>query len=63
MNWRVDQLKSSEAEILNKLDMEKAFDCVSWNFLLHLLGRCGFEKKNGNYGSNIVFQRRDFLSW
>ena len=28
--------------LLCKLDLEKAYDHVSWDFLLHLLQKCGF---------------------
>jgi hypothetical protein len=31
--------------VLCKLDMEKAYDHVNWNFLLYLLRRCGFGEK------------------
>lgn len=38
-------LKLGKSEILVKLDTEKAFDHVTWDFLLYLLGRYGFGKK------------------
>jgi hypothetical protein len=38
-------LKSEEPGVLCKLDMEKAYDHVDWNFLLYLLRRCGFREK------------------
>jgi hypothetical protein len=28
--------------VLCKLDIEKAYDCVNWKFLLYMLRRCGF---------------------
>ena len=31
--------------MLCKLDMEKAYDHVDWNFLIYLLRRCGFEER------------------
>jgi hypothetical protein len=39
------RLKSGDLGVLCKLDMEKAFDHVNWNFLLYLLRRCGFGEK------------------
>ena len=31
--------------MLCKLDVEKAYDHVNWDFLIYLLDRCGFPKK------------------
>jgi hypothetical protein len=39
------RLKSGVPGVLCKLDMEKAYDHVDWNFLLYLLRRCGFGEK------------------
>ena len=39
------RLKSGEPGLLCKLDMEKVYDHVSWDFLLYMLRRCGFGKK------------------
>ena len=39
------RLKAGNPGVLCKLDMEKAYDHVNWNFLLYILRRCGFEKK------------------
>ena len=45
-NQAVDSLlKSNESGVLCKLDIEKAYDSVNWNFLLSLLGKMGFGKK------------------
>jgi hypothetical protein len=39
------KLKSGVPGVLCKLDMEKAYDHLNWNFLLYLLRRCGFGEK------------------
>jgi hypothetical protein len=39
------RLRSGEPGVLCKLDMEKAYDHVDWNFLLYLLRRCGFGER------------------
>jgi hypothetical protein len=39
------QIKSGDSGVLCKLDMEKAYDYVDWNFLLYLLKRCGFGER------------------
>jgi hypothetical protein len=31
--------------VMCKLDLEKAYDHLNWEFLLYLLKRCGSEKK------------------
>ena len=31
--------------LLCKLDLEKAYDHVNWDFLLHILQKCGFGEK------------------
>ena len=39
------RLRFGEPGVLCKLDMEKAYDHVDWNFLLYLLRRCGFGER------------------
>jgi hypothetical protein len=39
------RLKASTLGVLCKLDIEKAYDHVNWNFLLYMLRRCGFNDK------------------
>lgn len=38
-------LKSKERSVLCKLDIEKAYDHVNWNFLLSVVQKMGFGKK------------------
>jgi hypothetical protein len=37
--------RSGEAGIMCKMDVEKAYDHVNWDFLLYMLKRCGFGEK------------------
>jgi hypothetical protein len=39
------QIRSEDSGLLCKLDLEKAYDHVNWDFLLYLLQRCGFGEK------------------
>jgi hypothetical protein len=39
------QRRSGEVGLLCKLDLEKAYDHVNWNFLLYMLMRCGFGER------------------
>jgi hypothetical protein len=39
------RIKSSEPRLLCKLDIEKAYDHVNWDFLLYMLRRCGFGER------------------
>ena len=39
------RLKSGVPGVLCKLDVEKAYDHVSWDFLMYMLQRCGFSEK------------------
>jgi hypothetical protein len=39
------RIRSDEPGVLWKLDIEKAYNHVNWDFLLYLLRRCGFGEK------------------
>ena len=39
------RLKVRVPGVLCKLDVEKAFDHVSWDFLMYMLQRCGFSEQ------------------
>ena len=39
------KLKSGVLGVLCKLDVEKVYDHVSWDFLMYMLQRCGFSEK------------------
>jgi len=39
------RLRSGEPGVLCKMDLEKAYDHVNWDFLLYVLRRCGFGGK------------------
>jgi hypothetical protein len=39
------QIRSGDPGLLCKLDLEKAYNHLNWDFLLYLLHRCGFGEK------------------
>ena len=45
-NEAIDSLlKRNESRVLCKLDLEKAYDHINWNFLLIVMQKMGFEEK------------------
>lgn len=39
------RLRSGEPRVMCKMDLEKAYDHINWDFLLYVLRRCGFGEK------------------
>jgi hypothetical protein len=39
------RLKSDIPGVLWKLDIEKAYDHINWNFLMYMMRQCGFSAK------------------
>jgi hypothetical protein len=39
------RLRYSVLGVICKMDLEKVYDHVNWNFLLYMLRRCGFGEK------------------
>jgi hypothetical protein len=39
------RLRSGEPRVMCKMDLEKAYDHINWDFLLYVLRRCGFGGK------------------
>ena len=52
------RLKSGRSGVLCKLDMEKAYDHVDWNFLLYMLHRCGFSSTWRRWIFNCISSAR-----
>jgi hypothetical protein len=48
------RIKYGEPSVLCKLDIEKAYDRVNWEFLLYLLRRCGFGEKWPNWIEHCI---------
>ena len=48
------RLKSGVPGVLCKLDVEKVYDHVSWDFLMYMLQRCGFSEKWRKWIRNCI---------
>ncbi|NAW49846.1 hypothetical protein FGF92_24795, partial [Salmonella sp. gx-f5] len=53
--------KDRSSGILCKLDMEKAYNHVNWNFLLYLLDMCGFGERWRSWISWCISTTRFFI--
>ena len=56
------RLKSRHPGVLCKLDIEKAYDHVNWNFLMCMLRSCGFSDKWCQWIYTVSLQS-SFQSW
>ena len=54
------RLKAAILGVLSELDLEKAFNHVSWDFLMYMLQRCGFSKRWRKWIIFSVFLLFDF---
>ena len=52
------QIRSGECGVLRKLDLEKAYNHINWEFLLYLLKRCGFGEKVRDWIEHCIFTVR-----
>jgi hypothetical protein len=50
-------IRSGELGVICKLDIEKVYDQVNWEFLLYLLRICGFGEK---YSSSVSVNGTSF---
>jgi hypothetical protein len=48
------RLKSGIPGLICKLDLEKAYDHVNWNFLLYMMDCCGFGDKWRNWMFSLL---------
>ena len=55
------RLKAEDLGVICKLDLEKAYDHVNWEFLLYLLQRCGFLEKWRRWISFCISSVRFFI--
>jgi hypothetical protein len=54
-------IKSSEPGLICKLDIEKAYDHVNWNFLLYMMRRCGFGERWCSWIAHCISSGRFFV--
>jgi hypothetical protein len=48
------RLRSEEPGVICKMDLEKAYDHVNWEFLLYVLRRCGFGGKRCSWIAHCI---------
>jgi hypothetical protein len=52
------RIKLGEPGLICKMDIEKAYDHVNWNFLLYLMKRCGFGERWFSWIAHCIFSAR-----
>lgn len=57
-----DMVGQKQEDITCKIDMEKTYDHVCWEFVMYMLERLGLERSGGN-GLGYVFLCHLLLSW
>lgn len=53
-----NHIKSGEPGLICKLDIEKAYDQVNWNFLLYLIKICGFGERRCSWRAHCISSAR-----
>lgn len=57
----ISRIRSRDLGVLCKLDLEKAYDHVSWGFLLYIWRRCGIEEKWCEWITHCISMMRFFV--